>query len=82
MLADCSQLLLRLLRPLELNSNYVDALYLRAVLRIKKGDTAGVLADYNKIIELGLSALGVEVIYTNRSMIRFQSKDPNGALMI
>ena len=58
----------------------VDALYLRAALRTKKGDTAGVLADYNKIIELTPSALGVEVIYTNRSMLRLQSKDVNGAL--
>lgn len=67
-------------KALELNANYVDALVLRAALRSKKGDTAGVLADYNKIIELGPSALGVEVVYHNRSMIRLQSKDIDGAL--
>lgn len=67
-------------KALELNPNYVDALYLRAALRIKKGDSAGILADYNKIIELAPTALGVEVIYTNRSMIRLRSKDANGAL--
>jgi tetratricopeptide (TPR) repeat protein len=67
-------------KALELNSNYVDALYLRAAVRIKKGDAAGVLADYNQIIELVPSALGVEVVYTNRSMLRLQSKDIDGAL--
>ncbi|HET9711119.1 MAG TPA: tetratricopeptide repeat protein [Pyrinomonadaceae bacterium] len=67
-------------KALELEPNYVDALYLRAALRNKKGDTPGVLADYNKIIELTPSAPGVEVVYTNRSMLRLQSKDVNGAL--
>ena len=67
-------------KALELNSNYVDALYFRAALRIKKGDTAGVLADYNKIIELTPSTPGVEVVYANRSMIRLQNKDIDGAL--
>ena len=67
-------------KALELNSNYVDALFLRAALRARKGDTPGVLADYNKIIELVPSALGVEVIYHNRSMIRLQRKDVDGAL--
>ena len=67
-------------RALELNSNYVDALYLRAALRSKKGDTAGVLADYNKIIELVPSAPGVEVVYHNRSMMRLANKDMDGAL--
>lgn len=67
-------------KALELNSNYVDALYLRAALRNQKGDTAGVMADYNKIIELGPSAHGVEVVYTNRSMMRLQGKDIDGAL--
>lgn len=37
-------------KALGLNANYVVALYLRAAVRSKKGDTAGVLADYNKII--------------------------------
>jgi tetratricopeptide (TPR) repeat protein len=67
-------------KALELNSNYVDALFLRAALRIKKGDSAGLLADYNKIIELVPSSPGVEVIYTNRSTMRLQSKDIDGAL--
>ena len=67
-------------RALELKSDYIDALYLRAALRSKKGDTAGVLADYNKIIELVPSALGVEVVYHNRSMMRLASKDIDGAL--
>lgn len=67
-------------KALELNANSIDALYLRAAVRAKKGDTAGVLADYNKIIELGPSALGVEVIYTNRSMLRLRNKDIDGAL--
>ena len=67
-------------KALELDPNNVDALYLRAALRTKKGDTAGVLADYNKIIELTPSALGVEVVYSNRSTIRLQSKDVDGAL--
>lgn len=67
-------------KALELNANYVDALFLRAAVRTKKGDTAGVLADYNKIIELVPSALGVEVVYHNRSMMRLQSKDIDGAL--
>jgi len=67
-------------KALELNANYVDALALRAALRSKKGDTAGVLADYSKIIELAPSALGVEVVYHNRSMIRLQNKDIDGAL--
>ena len=67
-------------KALELNSNYVDALFLRAALRIRKGDTPGVLADYDKIIELVPSAPGVEVIYHNRSMMRLQSKDVDGAL--
>lgn len=67
-------------KALELNSNYVDALFLRAALRRRKEDTAGVLADYNKIIELIPSALGVEVIYTNRSMLRLDRKDIDGAL--
>ena len=67
-------------KALELDPNYVDALYLRAVLRQKKGDGAGILADYNKIIELAPSGRGVEVVYTNRSMLRLQSKDVNGAL--
>ncbi len=67
-------------KALELNANYVDALYLRAAIRNKKGDMAGVLADYTKIIELAPSAAGVEVIYHNRSMIRLQRKDVNGAL--
>lgn len=67
-------------KALELNSKYVDALFLRAALRMRKGDTPGVLADYNKIIELVPSAPGVEVIYHNRSMIRLQSKDVDGAL--
>ena len=39
-----------------------------------------VLADYNKIIELTPAAPGVEVIYSNRSMVRLQNKDVNGAL--
>ena len=67
-------------KALELNPNYVDALFLRAALRARKGDTPGVLADYNKIIELAPSALGVEVVYHNRSMIRLQNKDVDGAL--
>ena len=67
-------------KALELNANYVDALYLRAAVRLKKGDTAGVLADYTKIIELGPSAPGVEVVYTNRSMLRLQTKDLDGAV--
>jgi tetratricopeptide (TPR) repeat protein len=67
-------------KALELNANYVDALALRAALRSKKGDTAGVLADYNKIIELAPSAPGVEVVYHNRSMMRLQSKDIDGAI--
>lgn len=67
-------------KALELNANYVDALALRAALRSKKGDTAGVLADYNRIIELAPSAPGVEVVYHNRSMMRLQSKDIDGAL--
>jgi tetratricopeptide (TPR) repeat protein len=67
-------------KALELNPNYLDALYLRSTLRMRKGDTAGVLTDYNKIIELNPSDLGVEVIYTNRSMIRLQNRDLNGAL--
>lgn len=67
-------------KALELNSNYVDALFLRAALGVRKGDTPGVLADYNKIIELVPSTLGVEVVYHNRSMIRLQSKDVDGAL--
>jgi tetratricopeptide (TPR) repeat protein len=67
-------------KALELDSNNVDALFLRAALRSKKGDTAGVLADYNRIIDLAPSALGVEVVYTNRSMIRLQNKDIDGAL--
>lgn len=67
-------------KALEVNANYVDALALRAALRTRKGDTAGVLADYNKIIELAPSALGVEVVYHNRSMIRLQNKDIDGAL--
>lgn len=67
-------------KALELEPNNVDALYLRAALRNKKGETAGVLADYNKIIELTPSSLGVEVVYNNRSMIRLQNKDVNGAL--
>ena len=66
-------------KALELDSTYVDALYLRAAVRMKKGDTAGVLADYNKIIELGPSP-GIEAIYTNRGMLRLQSKDIDGAL--
>jgi tetratricopeptide (TPR) repeat protein len=67
-------------KALELNANYVDALALRAAVRSRKGDTAGVLADYNKIIELAPSAPGMEVVYHNRSMIRLQSKDIDGAL--
>jgi len=67
-------------KALELEPNYVDALYLRAALRMKKGDAAGVLADYNKIIELTPSGSGVEVVYNNRSMMRLQSNDVNGAL--
>jgi tetratricopeptide (TPR) repeat protein len=67
-------------KALELQSNYVDALFLRAALRMKKGDTAGVLADYNKIIELAPAAPGVEVVYTNRSMLRLQDNDVDGAL--
>ncbi|HJT27858.1 MAG TPA: tetratricopeptide repeat protein [Pyrinomonadaceae bacterium] len=67
-------------KALELNPNYVNALYLRAALRNKKGDAAGVLADYNKIIELAPSAPGVEVVYHNRSMIRLTGKDVDGAL--
>ena len=67
-------------KALELNSNYVDALFLRAALRMGKRDTPGVLADYNKIIELVPSTPGVEVVYHNRSMIRLQSKDIDGAL--
>jgi len=67
-------------KALELNANYVDALALRAALRSKKGDSAGVLADYNKIIELAPSAFGVEVVYHNRSMMRLQNKDIDGAL--
>jgi len=67
-------------KALELNANYVDALALRAALRSRKGDTVGVLADYNKIIELAPFVPGVEVVYHNRSMIRLQSKDIDGAL--
>jgi len=67
-------------KALHVNANSVDALYLRAAIRNKMGDTAGVLANYNKIIELTPSALGVEVVYHNRSMLRLQSNDVNGAL--
>ena len=67
-------------KALELNANYVEALALRAALRTKKGDPAGVLADYNKIIELAPAGLGMEVVYHNRSMIRLQNKDIDGAL--
>jgi tetratricopeptide (TPR) repeat protein len=67
-------------KALELNANYVDALYLRAAVRSKKGDTPGVLADYNKIIELAPSGAGVEVVYANRGILRLQSKDIGGAL--
>ena len=67
-------------RAIELNPGYVDAFFLRAAIRNKKGDAAGVLADYNKIIELAPSVSGVEVIYTNRSMMRLRSGDVDGAL--
>jgi len=67
-------------KALEVNANYVEALALRAACRSRKGDQAGVLADYNRIIELSPSGLGVEVVYHNRSMIRLQSKDIDGAL--
>ncbi len=67
-------------KALELDARSVDALALRAAIRSKKGDAAGVLADYTKIIELAPSASGMEVIYTNRSMIRLNGGDVNGAL--
>jgi tetratricopeptide (TPR) repeat protein len=67
-------------KALELDSNNVEALALRAAVRTKKGDTSGVLADYNRIIDLVPSSHGVEVVYNNRSMIRLQRKDIDGAL--
>jgi tetratricopeptide (TPR) repeat protein len=67
-------------KAIELDPINVDAFFLRAAIRSKKGDAAGVLADYNKIIELAPTAQGVEVIYTNRSMIRLQKGDVDGAL--
>ncbi|HWN09984.1 MAG TPA: tetratricopeptide repeat protein [Pyrinomonadaceae bacterium] len=67
-------------KAIALDANSLDALFLRAAIRSQKGDMAGVLADYNKIIEIAPSVPGVEVIFTNRAVIRLQNADVNGAL--
>src|ERR1043165_3852864 len=51
-------------KALELDPVNVDAFFIRAAIRSKKGDAVGVMADYDKIIELAPTAQGVEVIYT------------------
>jgi Tfp pilus assembly protein PilF len=67
-------------KAIELNPTFADAFALRAAIRNSKGDKEGTLADYNRVIELVPNASGIETVYTNRSMLRLQRGDVDGAL--
>jgi tetratricopeptide (TPR) repeat protein len=67
-------------KALELNPNYVDAFFLRAIINNKRKDMEGVLADYNKIIELAPTTSRIEVVYTNRSSIYLHKGEIDKAL--
>jgi Tfp pilus assembly protein PilF len=62
-------------KAIALNPNFADAFALRATIRNRKGDREGTLADYNKVIELVPGASGIEVIYTDRGMLRLQKSE-------
>lgn len=76
---DASGALTDLTRAIELNPKLADAFALRAEIRSRRGDLEGAIADYDKVIELIPNAVGMEAVYTNRSMLRLQKGDVDGA---
>src|SRR5687768_15839808 len=67
-------------KAIELKPDYLDAYFVRAAIRNKQKDTEGVLADYNKIVELDPLTFRIEVVYVNRSSIFLQKGEIDKAL--
>lgn len=77
---DLDGAIVALTRAIELNPNYVEALFIRGQCLFLKGDRDRALLDYDKVIELAPNTRGIERVYNNRSVIRISKGDTEGAV--